>query len=435
VETSPKAFSFIQQSLAHRKASELYRQRNVVDSNVHQVLKIDGQHYLNFASNDYLGLSQHDDVLQSYAEGLSLHGAGSGASPVVTGYSIEHSKLEAYICTHLNKQSAILFSSGFAANQALCQALFADGFDSLRNNDSKQIIADKFMHASFVDAAAHSGASFKRFKHNDYEHLQKLLTTAPKDTLVATEGVFSMDGDSADIPAIYHANAVAAARGSHNDATNNRQDIKNHVDVSTQNHALLMVDDAHAIGVLGGNGMGTCDESFAHRDHVDIVMGTFGKAVGTSGAFIAGSSTMIDYLVNFARHYIYSTSLPAAVARASLTSFELIRETGLRAQLHGNIKMFRDACHAVGLEIMPSQSAIQGVIVGSPSRALACAQQLKHLGIWLACIRTPTVPKNTDRLRITLSASHQARDIQALVDALSLVLLDDPKRNKKKVAG
>lgn len=400
---SNRSFEFISAAIAKRKRANLFRERTAVLSNVNLVMQVGDDHYLNFAGNDYLGLSQHQDVLQSYVEGLSLYGAGSGASSLVTGYSVAHQMLEQDICAHTGQEAALLFSSGFAANQAICHVLFSSDLISQRssseNTHDKLIVADKFMHASFVEAASASNTAFKRFKHNDAVHLQKLLNNAPNDTLIASEGVFSMDGDTCMLSSCFES-----------------------LDTSLATRPMIMLDDAHAIGVVGDNGMGSCDTNSPLKPHTDILMGTFGKAVGTSGAFVAASQELIDYLVNFARHYVYSTAIPAAVARATLTSFELLRKSELRSLLHDNIARFKTLCGQNGIELGPSSSAIQPVIIGDPAKAKACAQALKDLGIWVGCIRTPTVPKNTDRLRITLSAMHQPEDINALVDALSVVL-------------
>jgi len=350
---SNRSFKFISAAIAKRKRANLFRERTAVLSNVNLVMQVGDDHYLNFAGNDYLGLSQHQDVLQSYVEGLSLYGAGSGASSLVTGYSVAHQMLEQDICAHTGQEAALLFSSGFAANQAICHALFSSDLVSKRssseNTHDKLIVADKFMHASFVEAASASNTAFKRFKHNDADHLQQLLNNAPNDTLIASEGVFSMDGDTCTLSSCFES-----------------------LDTSLAIRPMIMIDDAHAIGVVGDNGMGSCD-----------------------------------------------TNSPL---KPTLTSFELLRKSELRSLLHDNIARFKTLCCQNGIELGQSSSAIQPVIIGDPAKAQACAQALKDLGIWVGCIRTPTVPKNTDRLRITLSAMHQPEDINALVDALSVVL-------------
>ena len=396
------AFDFISAALAERAAASLLRKRVKVTNNVQAIIEVAGEHYINFSSNDYLGLSQNQDVLQSFAEGLSLYGASSSASSVVTGYSREHKLLEEDICEHTNHQSALLFSSGFSANQALCQALFQD--DTAQPKTPRHIIADKLMHASFVDSAMQvknnqNSAVFSRFKHNDLAHFQsKLLPHF--DTLVVTEGIFSMDGDEGDI-----------------------QGIQNTLKAQ-QSDAWLMVDDAHGIGCIGENGMGTCavkSQNLSHQArHIDILMGTFGKAIGTQGAFIAGSSELIDYLVNFSKHYVYSTAMPAAQARATRTSLQIMRQGAEREALQQNISLFKKLAGEAGLPILDVNGPIQPIIIGNPIQALALSEHLKSLGIWVNAIRSPTVPKHSDRLRITLSALHQAQDIQALVDALSI---------------
>lgn len=398
------SFDFIKAALEKRAAASLLRKRIDVASNVHAMIEVAGKHYINFSSNDYLGLSQHPDVLQSFAEGLSLYGASSSASSVVTGYSQEHKQLEDDICTHTEHESALLFSSGFAANQALCQALFQTNV--LESSKPRQVIADKLMHASFIDSAMqlkndNNQTTFSRFRHNDMHHLKtKLKTNA--DTLIVSEGVFSMDGDQGDIRGI-------------------QQCLR-----ETSSTAWLMVDDAHAIGCLGRNGMGSADVPLAGQDQVrhkiDILMGTFGKAIGTQGAFIAGSHDLIEYMVNFSKHYIYSTAMPAAQARATRTSLQIMRKGVERDALYENIALFRQLSAAAGLPLLDVEGPIQPILIGDPAKALALSEQLKALGIWVNAIRSPTVPKHSDRLRVTLSAMHQAQDINALVDALSLTM-------------
>jgi 8-amino-7-oxononanoate synthase len=396
------SFDFIKRELAQRRADSLLRKRVEVVNNTQGIIEVDGKHYINFSSNDYLGLSQHPDVLQSFAEGLSLYGASSSASSVVTGYSREHRLLEEDICKHTHFDNALLFSSGFAANQALCQALFQTA--NLSTQVPRCIVADKLMHASFIDSAMQLNngpkkAVFSRFKHNDLQHLQSTLT--PKtDTLVVTEGIFSMDGDKGDI------SGIAAILD------------------NTNSNAWLMVDDAHAIGCIGENGMGSSalpvHKITRRAPKIDVLMGTFGKAIGTQGAFIAGSNELIEYMVNFSKHYVYSTAMPAAQARATRTSLQIMRKGIEREALYKNIAVFKKLATQAGLPILPIDGPIQPIIIGDPVKAVALSEHLKSLGIWVSAIRSPTVPKHADRLRITLSALHQTQDIQALVDALSI---------------
>ena len=380
------AFEFMQTALDTRRESGLLRQRTEIASSVGALIEVDGQHFLNFSSNDYLGMRQSLEVMQAWVTGISELGNGSGASPLVTGYSREHRLLEDYLAQSLNRDKVMLFNSGFAANQAICQALMQK--DTL-------IIADKYIHASFIDGAMASAGQFKRYKHNDYAHLASLLQNKPADTLIATEGVFSMDGDQADWTQL---TKLAEDSGS-----------------------WLMMDDAHGLGVLGDSGMGSCQTHGLSQQQVPVLMGTFGKAVGTSGAFVAGSDTLIDYLQNFSRHYVYSTAMPPAQARATLASLEEIRKPERRHQLYENITLFRKLASHAGLPLMASDTAIQPIVVGEPEKAMLASEKLNALGLWVTAIRSPTVPVGTDRLRVTLSASHQPQDIHALVDGLQIV--------------
>ncbi|WP_412973270.1 aminotransferase class I/II-fold pyridoxal phosphate-dependent enzyme [Glaciecola sp. MF2-115] len=396
-------FDFITAALQSRAAESLLRKRVEVTNNIQAIIEVSGKHYINFSSNDYLGLSQHQDVLQSFAEGLSLYGASSSASSVVTGYSREHKLLEEDICEHTGMENALLFSSGFAANQALCQGLFQTSTPTNKKQTdlARNVIVDKLMHASFVDSAMQlspekDNTVFSRFKHNDMAHLASKLVPN-SDTLIVTEGVFSMDGDQGDIQGIQ--STISAQKSK----------------------AWLMVDDAHAIGFIGNNGMGSCDFASTEKNKkIDILMGTFGKAIGTQGAFLAGTNDLIEYMVNFSKHYVYSTAMPAAQARATRTSLQIMRQGVERAALLENISLFKKLAIEAGLPVLNVDGPIQGIIIGDPLKALALSEHLKSLGIWVNAIRSPTVPKNTDRLRITISAMHQVKDIEALVDALRI---------------
>ena len=374
-------------------------------------------------------MRRHEGVLQSWVEGLAQFGGGSGASPLVTGHTQAHLALEATLADGLNREAALLFSSGFAANQAVCTALFGQGSPNASVAQSSAIFADKLMHASFLEGAMSlkKTVSLRRFRHNNVEHLASLLSARESlhtDALIASEGVFSMDGDRAPVK------EIAA--------------------LAEQHRAWFMLDDAHGMGVYGENGFGTVEELQLSQSQVPIVMGTFGKAIGTGGAFIAGSQTLIDYLVNFSKHYIYSTAMPPAQAVATLYSLTHIStDTSGREQLAINIEHFRtrfaqefggdqasiktehknaeskdagykDTAAGSGLSLVDSTSPIQPVIVGCPKRAVALSDELKQRGMWVSAIRQPTVPKHEDRLRITLTATHTEQDIDMLVDALAL---------------
>lgn len=375
-------------ALASKAQEDLLRTRRIVEDDYAGVLNVDGKAYLNFAANDYLGLRFDERVLQPFVEGLSKYGAGSGASPLVTGHSIEHARLESWLAEKLGREAVLLFSSGFAANHALCQAL-------LHKDDV--VLSDKLMHASFIEGAMVSEAKLKRFAHNDVKHARTLLDGIDSSpaVLLASEGVFSMDGDTAPV-----AELVSLAQAS---------------------NAMLMLDDAHAFGVLGDSGLGSVDAFHLTQDDCPVLMGTFGKAVGTSGAFIAGSHDLIDYLVNHAKHYIYSTAMSAANAWATLASLELIVAGEQRTRLFANIARFRDGVARHGLPVLDSNTAIQPFIIGSADGVLQASDYLRSLGVWAGAIRSPTVPKGSDRLRITLSAVHCDKDIDALIDALCLM--------------
>lgn len=380
------AFDWISNKLTALEAHGYQRRRVTVDYEKDGIISIDGQHYLHFASNDYLGMRHDEGVQQTWVEGLAQYGAGSGASPLVTGFTTAHSALESYLAEHLNREAALLFNSGFAANQALIQALFAQ---------PGNIVADKLMHASFIDGAMSSQAVFKRFAHNDTTHLKAVLEkTSSVNSLIATESVFSMDGDQAPLKELAH---IAFEQG-----------------------RWLMVDDAHGFGVLGEKGLGCAESAGLSQQEVPVLMGTFGKAVGTAGAFIAGSRQLIDLLINTARHYIYSTAMPPAQALATLYSLEQLRDGRRRKTLNDNIHYFKTRMHESGFKITESQTAIQPVLTDGPMQAVALSEALKQRGIWVPPIRYPTVPKGTDRLRVTLSAVHTRQDIDALCDALQL---------------
>lgn len=384
------AFDWLDTALDSKKQDGYLRTRAVVEYEKDGIICINGAHYLNFASNDYLGMRHDEGVLQTWVEGLAQFGGSSGASPLVTGYTQAHQALEAYLAEHLNREAVLLFNSGFAANQAVCQALFGQ-----HNSGDGLIVADKYMHASFIDGALACNATLRRFRHNDMQHAEQILAKHHEaDCLIASEGVFSMDGDSAPLDEL--------------------------IALSQAHNSWLMLDDAHGFGVLGTRAMGSAEHYQLTQQQVPLVMGTFGKAVGTAGAFVAGSQALIDYLVNEARHYIYSTAMPPAQALATLYALQHIPGSGRQQQLQDNIAAFRQRAEQAGLALSASASAIQPVVIGDPDQTLALADALKARGIWVGAIRYPTVPKATDRLRITLSSSHTRRDIEALVDALAL---------------
>ncbi|MDN4503285.1 8-amino-7-oxononanoate synthase [Alteromonadaceae bacterium BrNp21-10] len=382
------SFDFIPSALAKRRAEGLFRQPTKIDAVDGANIRIGGKQYINFASNDYLGLSQSSSVKQAWQQGIDLYGCGSGASPLVTGYSKAHCELETYLAERLQRQRVMLFNSGFAANSAICQSLMLQGGN---------IIADKLIHASIIDGALASKGNLQRFRHNDINHLADLLNTANTNNLVAVEGIYSMDGDAAPV-------VTLAA-------------------LCQQRQSMLMVDDAHGFGVLGDSGLGSMESANLGPNDVPLLMATFGKAVGTAGAFVATSNDIADYLQNFARDYIYSTMMPPAQAVATLASLQLIeQQPQLRQQLRNNIQLFRDLSLQHELPLGISESAIQPIMIGDPKKALMLSNKLKDKGFWVTAIRQPTVPKGTDRLRVTISAIHNPVQIQQLVINMALTL-------------
>lgn len=369
-------------ALEQRRASGSFRTRQANQQGSGRYLVQDARHYLNFSSNDYLGISQHARVITAWQHGAEIYGVGSGGSGHVTGYNEAHQQFEEQLADWLGYPRALLFISGFAANQAVIAAL---------SEKPDRILADKLSHASLLEAAMHSPAQLRRFAHNDVASLQKLLAQPTEgQQLVVTEGVFSMDGDEAPLAEI--AQATRHAGG------------------------LLMVDDAHGVGVIGDEGRGSCDQQNVKPD---LLVVTFGKAFGASGAAVLCSESMADYLLQFARHLIYSTAMPPAQAYALSAALNVIREDdSRRSQLHANIARFRAGAARLPLELRVSQTAIQPLIVGENQAAIQLAATLREQGFWLTAIRPPTVPQGTARLRITLTASHTFEDIDRLLEAL-----------------
>jgi len=375
------------QQIADRKAAGLYRQHPTIDLYQGRLLHNKQGAYLNFSGNDYLGLATEPQLIKALAEGAERFGVGSSGSPLVTGYHYAHRALSDSLCDWLGVEDVLLFSSGFAANQVMLQHL-ADKTDHL--------LLDKLCHASLIDAALNSDAPYKRFPHQDLAALEKLLQGSTS-ALVVTEGVFSMDGDSPDLKAVST--------------------------LCKTNKADLLLDDAHGLGGLGHEGKGSWDAQGLESKDMLCLMANFGKALAGQGAFLAGSTTVIDYLRQFARHYIYSTALSPALCWAMKTAVELSRSQGWRREkLNENIELFKTQASNAGLTLLSSSTAIQPLIVGDSDHAMQLSTELKQQGVWLSAIRPPTVPKGSARLRITLSASHQSDDIRLLVQKLEQLL-------------
>lgn len=371
--------------LAERRAADLYRQRPLLESPQGPEAVVDGRAVLAFCSNDYLGLANHPEVIAALRAGAERWGAGGGASHLVIGHSGPHHELELALAEFTGRPRALLFSTGYMANLGAVTALVGKG-------DS--VLEDRLNHASLLDAGLLSGARFSRYLHNDAASLASRLDKAEGNTLVVTDGVFSMDGDLADLPALC---AKAREKG-----------------------AWVMVDDAHGFGPLGATGGGIVEHFGLGLEDVPVLVGTLGKAFGTAGAFVAGSEELIETLVQFARPYIYTTSQPPAVACATLKSLELLqKESWRREHLNRLIQRFREGAAEIGLTLMDSPTPIQPILVGDSARALRLAALLRERGILVGAIRPPTVPAGSARLRVTFSASHSEAQLELLLLALS----------------
>ena len=377
--------SHFSNALQTQQQQQAYRQRPLREA--HSMLPycvLHGQRHLNFAANDYLGLSHDVSIIKAWQKALTAYGVGSGGSALLGGHTDAHAQLEHFLANWLGYERAILFPSGFAANQAVLLGLLdADAV----------LLADKFCHASMQEAAQLSPARFRRFAHQRLDILANYLAQYQgKRILVASEGVFSMDGDQADLQGL--------------------------TQLCQQYGAWLVLDDAHGIGVLGTEGKGSVASA---KVLPEILVVTFGKAVGSMGAAVLCNQITAEYLTQFARHLIYSTALPPAQAAGLYAAFQRIRAADdLRAQLQDNIQLFRQTLAQQGLEdaLLPSQTAIQPFICGSNEAALHLSQQLKQRGFYVPAIRPPTVPQGKARLRITLSAAHQPHHIMQLCEAL-----------------
>ena len=371
--------------LAERRVAHLYRQRPLLESPQGPQVRVDGRELLAFCSNDYLGLANHPEVIQAMRDGAAQWGVGGGASHLVIGHSTPHHQLEEALAEFTGRPRALLFSTGYMANLAAVTALVGQG---------DTVLEDRLNHASLLDAGLLSGARFSRYLHNDAASLASRLEKATGNTLVVSDGVFSMDGDLADLPAL-----CAAAR---------------------QKGAWLMVDDAHGFGPLGATGGGIVEHYGLGIEEVPVLVGTLGKGFGTAGAFVAGSEELIETLIQFARPYIYTTSQPPAVACATLKSLQLLQtESWRREHLNRLIARFRSGAAEIGLRLMDSPTPIQPILVGDSERALRLSALLRERGLQVGAIRPPTVPAGSARLRVTLSAAHSAAQLEQLLDALA----------------
>ena len=375
-------------ALEDRAAADLYRRRRVVERLGGARVRVDGRELLDFCANDYLGLATDPRLVAAAREALDGGVLGSGAAHLITGHSPEHHALEEELAEWTGRERALLFSTGYMANIGLCQALVGRG---------DTVLQDRLNHASLIDGAYASGARPARFAHADAGALAGRLERARGRRLVLSDSVFSMDGDIAPLSDL--------AR------------------VCAEGEAWLVADEAHALGTLGPEGAGAVAAAGLAQTQVPVLMGTLGKALGTFGAFVAGSETLIETLIQQARTYVYTTAPPPAMAAAARRAVSIVRtESVHREKLAERIACFREQADAAGLPRMESPTPIQPVPVGDSGRALAISRTLAEQGWLVQAIRPPTVPEGTARLRVSLSAAHEDEQVRALVEALARAL-------------
>ncbi len=371
----------------------MYRQRRVLESPQGREVKINGRALVNFCSNDYLGLASDARVRAAFKRGIDRWGVGSGASHLVCGHAGIHHELEEALAAFVGRPKALLFANGYAANLGVINGL-------LSRDDA--VYQDRLNHASLLDGGWISRAKFYWYRHADAVDLGRKLSSEKvpaQRKLVVTDGTFSMDGDLCPLEDL-----VAITRAA---------------------QAWLMVDDAHGFGVHGPGGRGLVNPSRYSTQDVPVLMATLGKALGCFGAFVAGDEELIDTLVQRSRNYIFTTALPPAVAAATLQSLALVQEESWRReQLATLIAQFRQGAESLAVELLPSSTPIQPLIIGEPQRAVALSQALEDKGFLVGAIRPPTVPKGTARLRITLTAAHTPDDVDRLLTALAEALVE-----------
>jgi len=379
-------------NLTERKAAGRYRRQRTRLGEQGVNVVVDGQKRLSFCSNDYLGLASHPALKKAFINAVEQEGVGAGAAHLLTGHSQYHQALEEALSEFTGQQRALLFSSGYQANMGV--------IDGLMTRDDV-VIQDKLNHASLLDGSRLSEADLLRYPHANMSLLHKRLQniSTAKHKLIVSDGVFSMDGDLAPLPEI-----MAQAK---------------------QHEAAVLLDDAHGLGVLGEHGRGSVEHWSIAQDELPIVMGTFGKAFGTAGAFVAADEEVIETLIQQARSYVYTTAQPAAIAAATLASLKLVEEENWRREkLQSLIAQFRTGASELGLNLMASLTPIQPVLIGDDKQAIKMGKALEDKGILVGVIRPPTVPEGSARLRITFSANHSEQNVTKLLDALEEICLD-----------
>lgn len=376
---------FITKELNLLKERGLYRKLRPLGGRQGVRMEYEGREILLFSSNDYLGLASNEKVQEAAKKAIDQFGCGAGASRLVSGTMLLHEELERKIASFKKKESALLFTSGFMANLGILQAVAERG---------DIIISDRLNHASLLQGAALSGAKLKRYLHRDMESLERLLANSQgyKKRFIVTDGLFSMDGDLAPLPAI----TVLAQKYD----------------------AVTMVDDAHGTGVFGENGRGVA-EHFGVEDRIDIQMGTLSKGIGSLGGFMAGSLELRELIINKGGSFIYTTAPPPPVLAASIAAIDIIQsEPLLRKSLREKYTFLREELNRIGFDTMDSESQIIPILIGEADKATAMSNALLDKGFLIPAIRPPTVPKGESRLRLSLSAAHSDRDIDDVIAAL-----------------
>ncbi|HST29166.1 MAG TPA: 8-amino-7-oxononanoate synthase [Rudaea sp.] len=387
--TRPDPLARLAAAQAQRVRGGLLRRLRAVESVDGPRIVVAGHALIDFASNDYLGLAQHPALREALTRAAKRWGVGAGAAHLLGGHRDEHAALEEKLARWTGRERALLFSTGTMANHGAIAALLGAG---------DICVQDKLNHASLIDAARLAGCDLARYRHADVDSAGRQLRSRPTcAAMLATDAVFSMDGDVAPLAGL---SALCKNEG-----------------------ALLMVDDAHGIGVLGADGAGSLSEAVLAQGDAPMLMATLGKALGVFGAFVAGSAALIDGLVQFARSYVYTTAMPPALAAAASAAVDIARDDGeRRARLHRHVAQFRGGAAARGIALLASRTPIQAVVVGDSATALAAAQRLEDAGFYVPAIRPPSVPANGARLRVSLSAAHAQADIERLLDALASAL-------------
>lgn len=375
--------AMVQAALKELEAAGLKKRRRISDSPSGPEMVLDGREIIAFSGNDYLGLASDPRVLEAFIAGARKYGTAPAASPLMCGYTRAHYELEQACAEFTRRDRAIFFSTGYQANLGAVSALFGRG---------DVIFGDKLLHASLIDAAQLSGAKFVRYQHLDTRGLERrILETEAKSKLILTESVFSMEGDKPSMPEL--------------------------VELARRTGSMLYLDEAHGFGVLGKTGRGLAEEDNLTQDDVHLVMGAFGKAVGSFGAFVAGSEDLIEYILQVARTHTFSTASPAALAYAAMASLKIIQtEPERRERLNANIAMFRKKAAALNLPLFESQTPVQPVLVGSTEACLAISKLLWDRGIHVPGVRPPTVSPGMARMRVSVTAAHEERHIDRIME-------------------